>query len=128
MGCAFAAAAPASHATHYRINALVKHSRQLSVPNTHPTRSRYESVLVDQAAEDLVPSWLYGVGLVDRIWSGSGCPGCRLVQDPMRAVLVVVREVEGCKHTIRVLTSGVADLQRPPRGSFWHHASVLKPL
>lgn len=28
MGCAFAAAAPASHATHYRINALVKHSRQ----------------------------------------------------------------------------------------------------
>ena len=26
MGCAFAAAAPASHATHYRINALVKHS------------------------------------------------------------------------------------------------------
>ena len=25
MGCAFAAAAPASHATHYRINALVKH-------------------------------------------------------------------------------------------------------
>ena len=28
MGCAFSAAAPASHATHYRINALVKHSRQ----------------------------------------------------------------------------------------------------
>ena len=28
MGCAFAAAAPTSHATHYRINALVKHSRQ----------------------------------------------------------------------------------------------------
>ena len=28
MGCAFAAAAPASHATHYRVNALVKHSRQ----------------------------------------------------------------------------------------------------
>ena len=28
MGCAFAAAAPPSHATHYRINALVKHSRQ----------------------------------------------------------------------------------------------------
>jgi hypothetical protein len=28
MGCAFAAAAPASDATHYRINALVKHSRQ----------------------------------------------------------------------------------------------------
>ena len=26
MGCAFSAAAPASHATHYRINALVKHS------------------------------------------------------------------------------------------------------
>jgi hypothetical protein len=28
MGCAFATAAPASHTTHYRINALVKHSRQ----------------------------------------------------------------------------------------------------
>jgi hypothetical protein len=37
MGCAFAAAAPASHATHYRINALVKHSRQ---PLRSPTESR----------------------------------------------------------------------------------------
>jgi hypothetical protein len=28
----------------------------LSVPNTHPARSRSEPVLVDDAAEDFVPS------------------------------------------------------------------------
>jgi hypothetical protein len=28
----------------------------LWVPNTYPTRSRYESVLVNEAAEDLGPS------------------------------------------------------------------------
>ena len=29
---------------------------RLSVPNIYPTRSRYESVLVNEAAEDLGPS------------------------------------------------------------------------
>jgi hypothetical protein len=53
MGCAFAAAAPASHATHYRINALVKHSRQ-------PLRARGSGIAADvivqraQAQDDVL--------------------------------------------------------------------------
>ena len=64
MGCAFAAAAPASHATHYRINTLVKPSATASKNTLSPSgrraRARAVSRLVASLANfggQLVPVW-----------------------------------------------------------------------
>ena len=69
MGCAFAAAAPASHATHYRINALVKHSRQplrglLPYSSVATTADLYVHVPphVDQEAADRTADYIFRSG------------------------------------------------------------------
>ena len=74
----------------------VDHSRlwfTLCLPNTHPPRSRNESVLVYQSGENVVTSQPSRIWLVDRMRGFSQVVRCLLAQGSMRTVLVVVSDV-----------------------------------
>jgi hypothetical protein len=67
----------------------------LSVPNIYPTRSRYESVLVNEAAKDVGSSSANHVRVAHRGRHGSKSQRRLLVQRAMGTMPVVGQEVLG---------------------------------
>jgi len=74
------------------------------VPKTHPPSSRDESVLVDEAAQNVGSSELFGVDVADRAASHLGIGWWALAEGPVRTVRVVVLDVFA-EHNFKVTSS-----------------------
>lgn len=68
-------------------------ARNLWVPKTHPSSSGRESVLVDDAAQDVGSSEMFGVDVAGEGRSGVGVGRCALAEGSVRSVEVVVLDV-----------------------------------
>ena len=116
MGCAFAAAAPTSHATHYRINALVKHSRQ---PLRPPTRFQ---------RGPSTPVWftLHGVaaegGRFELPW---GCPRTAFEAGPFDQALASFQGRRGWDLNPRTSPIELPGYDQRARGGYWPHDLIL---
>jgi hypothetical protein len=67
----------------------------LCVPNIHPTRSCDESILVNEAAENRIATYLGEIGIVARGWRDPQGPRRLLIQRVVRAMIAVVSDVLG---------------------------------
>ena len=76
----------------------------LWVPRTHPPSSGDESVLVDEAAQDVGSSEPFGVEVADEGRSRVGLGRCALAEGPVGSVGVVVLDLLG-QHDLEVAPS-----------------------